>query len=344
MDFKVCLKVYNVIMFLILVVFSTLHGKDVYTGAFLNISPSPYAASVSEAFVSQVNADSVLYNPAGAGLLTYSAMSVAHHSYIEGMSQQYINLTINSRFGNISAFYSILTSGDIPSYDENENIIGKTSTSHYLYGVSYSKGFPYFDYARGRIDPMLIPPPWSKMKAVKVYIPKVYRFSFGFTVKRLVERLDIIKRGMELYDTGFIVVLPGYLHIGGSVQNISKASRFVNQYEKVPTTFRFGVSKSFSTIKEMMIFTFMSDYIVVDGLERYINSGLDVNISRSFQIRAGYSTRGDSSFTRFVCGFGMTFDRFLSKESIVKGFKMDYAFVQHRFFGPTHRIGFQMIW
>ncbi|MEM4368646.1 MAG: hypothetical protein QXO21_06520 [Candidatus Anstonellales archaeon] len=321
-----------------------LYSGDVYTGAFLNISPSPYPASVSQAFTSQVNVDAVLYNPAGVGLLTYSAVSLAHHSYIEDMSQEYINGVINTKYGNISAFYTVLESGDIIAYDESENIIGKTSTSHYLYGISYSKGFPYFEYAKGKIDPMLIPPPWSKIKPVKVYIPKVYRLSLGFTAKRLVEKLDLTKRSIELFDAGFLVVLPGFFHIGGSVQNISKKSRFYEQYEKIPTTFRFGISKSFATIKDIMSFVFMSDYVVVEGVEKYLNNGMDINISKTFQIRVGYTTKKNNSFSNFVFGAGMTFDKFLSKESLVKGFKMDYAYMQHRFFGTTHRLGFQMIW
>lgn len=331
-------------IFICFIFFSLIYSADIYTGAFLNISPSPYPASVSEAFTSQVNVDSVLYNPAGTGLLTYSAISLAHHSYIENITQEYANITINTKYGNISAFYTVLQSGDITAYDEYENIVGKTSTSHYIYGISYSKGFPYFEYAKGKIDPMLIPPPWSKIKPVKIYIPKVYRFSFGFTAKRLVERLDTSKRGIELFDTGFLLVLPGYFHVGGSAQNISKKSKFYEQYEKIPTTFRFGISKSFSTIKDIMSFTFMSDYVVVEGVEKYLNSGIDINISKSFQIRAGYSTKDDDSFSKFIFGAGMTFDRFLSKESIIKGFKMDYAYIQHRFFGGTHRLGFQMIW
>ncbi|MCX7641376.1 MAG: hypothetical protein N2Z20_01930 [Elusimicrobiales bacterium] len=321
-----------------------LNSTDIYTGKILDIFPSPYASSLSNTFTSQVNPDSVLYNPAGIGLLTYSSLSIAHHNYIEDMKQQYVNVVFNSKYGNIASFYSVLKSGDITAYDENENIIGDISTSHSVYGLTYSKGFPYFNYAKGKIDPMLISPRWSKIKPVKVYIPKVYRFSFGFTIKRLSEKLASYKRDIELMDVGLLLVLPGYVQIGTSLQNIGKKSKFYLQDEKIPVRFNFGLSKSFSTIKDIINFIIMIDYVSIENNEKYFNSAIDIDISKTFQMRYGYSTQKNTSFSKFVFGVGMTFDKFLSKESIIKGLGMDYAYLHHKFLGSTHKLGFQMIW
>ncbi|MGC8867750.1 MAG: hypothetical protein ACP5PA_06035 [Elusimicrobiales bacterium] len=325
-------------------VYLPLESKDVYTGSFLNIPPAPYPTSLAESFAARVNADSVLYNPAGLGLLSYSSLSIAHNKYIEGLLQQYINAVIDTPYGNFSAFYSVMKSGDIISYDESENITGNTSISYSYYGFSYSKGFPYFDYARKKIDPMLITPSWSRIKPVGVYIPKVYRFSFGLTAKKLEERLDTEKRGINLFDGGVLLVLPGHFHIGASIQNVSSKSRFYQQYEKIPSTFRFGVAKDFSTIKQIINFIFTADYVGVEGNKNYLSMASEIDILKAFQMRFGYSTKDNPGFSRFVFGMGMTFDSFLTKESLVKGLRMDYAYLEHKYFGSTHRIGFQMIW
>lgn len=327
------------LFYLILSIFS----RETLTGHFLNIVPSPYPVSLSNAFTSQVNSDAIFYNPAGIGLLTYSVASVAHHKYFEDITHDYFNLTIDSKYGNISAFYSVLKSGDITAYDENENIIGNTSTSHSLYGITYAKGFPYFEYAKGKIDPMLIPPYWSGIKPVKVYIPKVYRFSFGFTLKRLEEKLDNIRDAVNLIDLGTVLVLPQHLHLGFSIQNIANKRRFYELEEKIPVTFRLGIAKNFATIKDIMNFTFLVDYVIIESQKKFINSGMEINISKSFQIRVGYTTN-ETNFSKFVAGVGFTFDNFLSKESIIKGLRMDYTYLEHKYLDTTHRLGFQTAW
>lgn len=348
MAFKIYLtKVYNLVMayIFILIFCCSLNSKDIYTGHILSIPPSPYPASVSQALTSMVNLDSVLFNPAGMGLLTYSGASFAHNRYIEDISQNYLNILINTQYGNICVFYSEMKTDDIISYDFEENIIGNTSASYSYYGISYSKGFPYFDYARKKIDPMLISPSWSKIKPVKVYIPKVYRFSFGITGKKVIEKLDTEKSGSSLFDAGVLAVLPGHFHIGGSIQNISfKKIKFYQQNEKIPVTVRFGIAKDFSTIKNIMNFTFMLDRVSVEGKEAYFNFGTDIDISKAFQIRIGYTSDKSSMFSDFSLGVGMTFDNFLTKESLIKGLRMDYAYLKHKIFDVTHRIGFQLIW
>ena len=314
-----------------------------YGAAFLRVPVATIPTSLSEAYASSVGGDSVLYNPAGTGLLTYSVLSLSHNKYFEDINQEYISLTLPTYLGNFSVFYSVLTSGDITSYDENENIIGKTSSSHKLYGFTYSKGFPYFDYARKRIDPMLIMPSWNGLKPVKVYIPKVYRASLGFSVKKIEETLDKDKSDTLLFDFGGILVLPGHFHIGASIQNIGGKQRFFSEETKVPRVFRAGISKDFRTVKDIMNFVFMADYVNDQSLGSYFNFALEDDISRSFQIRIGYTTK-EKEGSSLSFGLGITLDRLIANKNFVKGLRLDYAFLNYGVLGATHRIGFQMVW
>ncbi|MEF3279585.1 MAG: hypothetical protein K6357_01265 [Elusimicrobiota bacterium] len=332
--------------FLFFLIFSKnlLFSTDFQYGAnFLKIPIPALTSGISEAYTSMVGPDSILYNPAGLGLLTYSALSATHNKYFEGINQEYISAVINTKYGNLGAVYSVMTSGDITAYDSNENIIGKTSTAHKFYGIAYSKGFPYFDYARRKIDPMLITPSMTKLKPVKVYIPKVYRFSFGFLAKKIEERLDNETSSTLVFDGGALLVLPGHFQIGASVQNIGGSQKFFSQIQKIPQVYRVGVAKDFSTIKGIMNFIFIVDYVYDEASGGYFNFGFEDDISKTFQIRVGYTTieREGSSLS---LGIGMTFDSLLTKESFLKGFRMDYAYLNYGIFGVTHRIGFQIVW
>lgn len=333
-----------IILSLIFSFFVNLYSLNTqYSSNFLKIPISAVASGFGEAYTAMVGVDCVLYNPAGIGLLRYSNASFTHNKYIEKMNQEYISGAINTKWGNFAVFYSVLTSGDIIAYDENENIIGKTDTSHKLYGFTYSKGFPYFDYAVGRVDPMLISPGLTKIKPVKVYIPKVYRFSFGITAKKIEERLDKYSSSTIVFDGGLLLVLPGHFHIGGSFQNIGGSQKFYSNSYKVPYVYRFGIAKDFTTVREIMNFIFIADYVYDQSVGEYFNFGFENSISKAFQIRVGYTTRQNEA-SPLSFGIGMNFDRLLSKESILDGFRMDYAYINYGVLGPTHKIGFQIFW
>ncbi len=314
-----------------------------YGGNFLKIPVPALTSGLAEAYTSMISADSILYNPAGIGLLTYSSVSTTYNRYIEGINQGYISGVINTPYGNFGVVYSALKSGDIVSYDENENITGKTSTSHSFYGIAYAKGFPYFDYAKNRIDPMLITPSWTRMKPVRVYIPKVYRFSFGFLVKRIEEKLDTESSSSLLFDGGALLILPGHFQLGASAQNIGGSQKFYQEKNDIPRVYRFGVSKDVATENNVMNFIFSLDYVNDQSEGSYINFGLEDDIAKTFQLRFGYTTR-ESEMSSMTAGMGMNFDKLLSKDSFLKGLRMDYAFMSYGIFGATHRIGFQMVW
>jgi hypothetical protein len=332
------------IFFILLLLTLKNYGKEAqYSANFLRIPVATIPSSISEAYTSLVSPDSFLYNPAGNGLLTYSAISVSHNKYLEEMNQEYISLTYKTPYGSFTPFYSILDSGEMTSYDENENIIGKFSTSHKIYGFSYAKGFPDYDFLYKKQDPMLISHSWKNIKLPKVYVPKVYRFSIGFTVKRLEETLDNESVKTMMFDLGSLLVLPGHFHIGASIQNIGGKEKFYLNETKIPKIFRFGVAKDFSSVRDIMNFAFSTDYVYDEEKKSYFNFGFENDISKTFQMRVGYSTRKKEG-SNLSFGIGMNFDSFLSKESIFKGLRFDYSLLNYGVFGLNHRVGLQVVW
>ena len=142
-------------------------------GNFLKIPVSAVPTGLADAYTAMVGPDSVLFNPAGVGLVSYNAISVAHNQYIEGISQQYISVVIPTTIGNFGAVYNTLASGEIKAYDYNDNLIGTTKTSHKWYGLTYARSWPKYGDDRGKLDPMIITPSWTKIPDVTDYRPKV---------------------------------------------------------------------------------------------------------------------------------------------------------------------------
>lgn len=322
-----------------------LKAEEIGTTAanFLKIPVATIPSGLAESYTAMVNPDSLLYNPAGIGLMSYNSISFSHNQYILNINQEYLSAVIHTDYGSFGAVYNTLNSGDIKAYDEAESIIGNTKTSHRMYGFAYSKSWPYFKQDNKKLDPMLITHSWTKIPLVTDYRPKVYRFSVGIMAKSVSEKLDDMVSKTNMLDIGCLLVLPNHWHLGASALNLGGEQKFYLQKDKVPTAYRFGVAKDFHTVKDIMIFTFMGDVVKYNDTDPIFSVGMETDISRAFQIRFGFKNQKDIG-SKLSMGFGMNFDRLTTDESFFKGMRLDYAFVDYGDLGGTHRLGIQLIW
>lgn len=310
---------------------------------FLKIPVAAIPSGLGDAYTAMVGGDSILYNPAGMGLLSYSTLSGSHNQYFEGMMQEYMALTYSSPYGNVGVAYSSLGSGAIDAYDKDGQHAGQTSTSHKMMMFSIAKSWPHFKEDAGRLDPMLINPSWTKVEPVTSYRPRSYRISAGVSIKKITERLDVEEASVRTFDAGLLVLLPRHLHLGLSALNIGGSQKLVRDSFQLPSTLRFGMAKDFHTVNDIMIFTLASDIIKYSDRDSFSATGVEVDVMQMFQFRLGYKTAKDTG-SRLCGGFGMNFDRLSDKESLVHGMRADYAFVDYGDLGATHRLGVQLIW
>lgn len=310
---------------------------------FIKIPVSPIASGLNEAYTAMVGPDSIMYNPAASGLLNYSCISAAHNAYLAGISQQYAALNLYTYHFNIGAFFNMLSSGEIKTYDINDNATGSTSSSHKYYGVSLSKSWPRYKQDKGKADPMLIADSWTKIPKVKDYRPMVYRFSVGASAKMVSEKLDQEKASSALFDAGALLVLPNHWHLGASFQNMGGKQKFVSQTDEIPSVQRYGIAKDFVSKKEILVITFLLDSVKYSDYKNFMIFGMQTDILKMFQLRLGYRGQKDVG-GKVSFGMGMNFDRLSSKESFFKGMRMDYALLDYGDLGATHRIGVQLIW
>ncbi len=320
-------------------------GADAGTTAanFLKIPVAAIPSAMSDAYTAMVGPDSILYNPAALGLLSYSSFSGAHNQYLEGITQEYAALLYSFRYGTVGAAFTSVASGKIDAYDADDMPIGKTSTSHRMMMISYGRSWPHFNEDAGRLDPMLITPSWTKVEPVTSFRPRSYRFSAGVSVKKITEKLDEETSSAQAFDAGLMLLLPGHFHMGLAALNFGGGQKIVKDTFQPPSSVRFGVAKDFHTMNDVMIFTLASDAVKYRDTAYYNTTGVEVDVMRMFQFRLGYKTSKDAG-SRLSGGFGLNFDRLAEKDSLVHGMRADYAFVDYGDLGATHRLGIQLIW
>jgi hypothetical protein len=313
------------------------------TANFLKIPVAALPSGLAEAYTAMVGPDSMLYNPAGLGLLSYSSFSGSHNQYIEGITQEYLAATWRSPYGTVGAAFTTLASGSIDAYDANDMRIGNTSSGHRMMSLSFAQSWPHFNQDIGKLDPMLITPSWTRVELVRDYRPRAYRLSVGATVKKISEKLGNDAASCYAYDAGLLLVLPHHFHAGASAMNMGGKEKFVEETYKLPSSLRFGLAKDFRTINDVMVFTLASDIVKYSDRDSYVATGLETDVMRMFQLRIGYQTRKDSG-SRISGGFGMTFDRLADKNSFLRGARVDYSYLDYGSLGVTHRLGVQFIW
>jgi len=314
------------------------------TGAnFLKIPVAVIPAAMAESYTALVGPDSILYNPAGLGLMSYSSFSGTHNKYLEEINQEYASLAYSSRYGTLGAAYTTLSSGKITAYDSDDAIIGETATSHRMWTVSCAGSWPRFRADQGKLDPMLITPSWSRIPPVLDYRPKVYRVALGASLKKIMEELDGVTASAYTMDAGAILVLPGHFHAGVSAQNIGGKQKFLAESYPLPEVLRGGLARDFHTVNDIMIFTVATDLVKYSDAYAYGTAGINADIMRMFQFRVGYRSRRDIG-SRLSGGFGLNFDKFTDKNSFIRGARIDYSYLAYGDLGVTHRFGFQIIW
>lgn len=318
-------------------------GAGTTSADFLKIPVAAIPSAMGEAYAAMIGPDSILYNPAGLGLLGYSSFSGTHNQYADGITQEYVSGAWRSPYGTLGAAYSTLYSGKIDAYDLNDMPIGSIYTRHSMVALSFSQSWPHFNEDIGKLDPMLITPSWTSVEPVKDYRPKAYRISVGATVKKISETLANESASTYAYDAGVLLVLPHHLQAGLSAMNMGGSEKFVQETYSLPSSVRFGLAKDFHTIKDVMVFTLASDVVKYSDQDYLNATGLNVDIMGMFQLRLGYNTRKDAG-SKLCGGFGMTFDRMADKSSFLSGSRVDYAYIDYGNLGATHRLGVQFVW
>ncbi len=317
-------------------------GAGTTGGNFLKIPSAAIPAALGSAYTAVGAVDSILYNPAGIGLLSYNSISFSHNEYLEGLRQEYLAGAMPFSWGRIGAAFTTLSSGDFDAYDEHGAHIGQTSSSHLLMAVNYANSYPYYPEDKNLHDRMLIMPDWSKLPDVERYRPQTLRIAYGATVKYLRERLDDASASAMTADAGIIIVPARYVQLGAAVQNIGGSQKFGDESFDLPLTYRAGIATNFISRKRILILKALADGVKESDRDLYFNFGMEANMLQSFQARVGYRT-GQDLGNGLTFGAGICLDRYTEEGYFLRGIRLDYAYIYQGAFGASHRLGFQIL-
>lgn len=309
---------------------------------FLKIPVAPIPTGMAQAYTAIAGPDSILYNPAGLGLMSYSALSVAHNQYIEGITQEYAAIALHTSIGTFGAGFSTLSSGSIDAYDENGASAGTTSSGHMLGVLSFSQSFPHWNRDENAQDKRLMLSGWSRIADVEAYRPGTMRVSIGASLKYVRERLDDVSASAVTGDAGIVLSPVKRLQLGASVLNISGRQDFGSDGFALARTVRAGAAADFVGRKRLIVFRPSADYVKESDADGYYCSGLEISMLQLFQLRIGYRSNRDLG-TGLAFGAGITLDRFAEEDSFFNGVRMDYAYSNEGTFNASHRFGFQIL-
>ena len=154
-----------------------------------------------------------------------------------------------------------------------------------------------------------------------------YKFSpslrAGFSLSFYEKDLDAHDDRSFIFEAGALYMLPWWkIRSGFAISNVGPGVKLVSQTNRLPLTYRFGLSKPF-----------WDDRILFQmDLEKPVDRGVSINLGGEFQyvnwfkLRAGWNNALD----RISTGIGITW----------RGIDFDYAFIPFDAFGDMHRISF----
>jgi hypothetical protein len=156
-------------------------------------------------------------------------------------------------------------------------------------------------------------------------------FNYGFGLKYIYMSLDSeVGQGCGL-DMGILYKTNDKFRVGASIQNIGPKLKLASDENNNPAILKIGAD--YLLIKKLNIATQIE--MPIEGENSY-GLGIECNIIKSFDIRAGYKYREEGNYLGGLDGFSAGLGMKISKYTI------DYAFVPFGDFDVTHRVSLKI--
>ncbi|MFQ6102787.1 MAG: PorV/PorQ family protein [Candidatus Glassbacteria bacterium] len=267
--------------------------------AFLRIGVGARASGMGEAFVAvSDDASATYWNPAGCALIEKTEVMFMNNSFIQDISQEFVAVVTSFGDFKVGGAFNLVNLGTLEKRDETGELRGEFKP--FDLAASFSLAYPVMDWV-----------------------------DVGTSVKGVMEDIDTETAYGALFDVGFILRLPvDGLSVGGVVQNIGPAIKFIDVAFDAPRTWRGGVSYVRTIVGFSSQVGLALDLVSPMDDDFQVNVGGEVEYNEIVAGRLGF--RGGADTQGITTGIGVRY----------RGFIIDYAYVPFsENLGNTHRIG-----
>jgi hypothetical protein len=301
-------------------------------GQFLLIEPSARIAGMGNAGVSAWQGlDAAYYNPAAIGLLSRYSVQFTHSAWLADISYDYVAVSLPAgKWGNVTGTLTALNSGDI-DVRTVEQPLG-TGERYTVSDVAIGLG-----YGRQITD----------------------RFSAGLRLNYVQETIWHTSLNTVVFDLGTLYQLSERgLRIGASLSNFGTQGRFRGRdlaivYDgdptrygdngtlpadaytdafAVPTLFRVGLGMPVRLSRQANLQVAVDAFHPSDNTEG-VSAGAELEYGRQLALRAGWQDAFQQDTE-----VGLTLGGGVKGKLDVYGYRVDYAWADHRRLGGTHRV------
>jgi hypothetical protein len=301
---------------IIIVLFICINMKNFMLNAsnsslsILEVLKSPKSSSMGYAFTSLASGIDGMYdNPAAVVNLTAKEMFFMYNYHMEEIKISSIGFGFKSKKNR---FGINLSSVDYGNFDRKK--------------IDYIS-LDELDSGKFDASDIILILSWSR---------KIKNIDFGLNNKLYRQKIDDKSASTFMFDIGGkykIEKKNNSINFGVVLQNVGKKIKFYEKKEKLPLTFKFGISYSNKTLDNALI---SIDYIKKRDNESKINCGFEYEILNNIFIRTGYNAMNDAD-EGFTFGLGINNDILSNKK-----LRIDYSFLSYGELGYCHNFSVKL--
>jgi outer membrane protein OmpA-like peptidoglycan-associated protein len=285
-------------------------GEGTTAATFLKIGVGPRAVAMGESYAGIADDPSAVYwNPAGISQISAPAFMAMHAFWLQSTYFEHLGgtLPLPAGVGGFSLVY--LNAGDLLRSEEGDTPDSPSRGNFSAYNLGFTAAYAY---------------------------PYDANLSLGAAVKTFSETIDSQASVGWAADLAFLYRLPWPAwKLGAVVQNLGPATRFQEDYARLPINLKVGAS--WQALPRLLLDMDYNQLLEQNGK---ISLGAEYVFEKILALRAGYHYQsavdnfeyydnyGTNTVSGVTAGVGIFF----------QGFHLDYAFVPYGILGATHLI------
>lgn len=266
-------------------------------GQVLEFGVGARACAMGEAFTGIADDCSAVYwNPAGIAQMQDLEFNFMHNDWFQGIRYEFIStvLPLEEEMGAIGLSGIVLKTDDIVGRDTDGNLTSNFEAKDSVLSLSFGQM-------------------WTE------------RLMWGVTIKQVNLKIENDKTDELAFDLGGLYKFEDReITIGAVIQNIGSRMKFIEKDERLPSTFRLGVS--YKLPQRNILLALDIGKAVSSDIK--FNLGAEYSLSPILKLRGGYNSTNDAD-NGWTAGVGFKIKDIL---------ELDYAYVPYGELGDSQRI------